>query len=313
MSRRLRFKTSRDGDGDGDNDDDGHPRPRPKRRALNTHSLSPTPTLPSQVRYDITPPRNPSYPCHDDDSDHHDRHSQSLPRHVTQDEWVQRIQEELEAAGKNHIFHRDEYRTDCFYESLKPLRYRKPVEPRHTPPHPPPHPPSSNWGRQFWADTMSSKLKEEAAERERLARAQAKEARDLLERESRNKAHARDLEARQAAEKEARRKQASLKSYTEKWLLIKSTSKSCKTLRLADIPLPVYQHHELTNINVSVFLLSGITDLDTKRKRLREQLLLWHPDKSAGLVNLCVESERDAVRERINRVSSILTEINNSL
>merc|ERR1712098_30069 len=73
-----------------------------------------------------------------------------------------------------------------------------------------------------------------------------------------------------------------------------------KTVHFKDIPWP-----EFTDSSTSIL---GVGDPSARKKRLRQALLRWHPDKWAGVLERIASSDRALVGTKLGEVTNAILE-----
>lgn len=182
----------------------------------------------------------------------------------------------------------------------------------------------AEWIRKgMWERTHKSEVDAETQrEREREQRRERdRRARDEIEREEKE----REVKRRRIREeKEKRRKQDAYRDYKTRWDHLtrtaasiassSSSSSSLNLLPLTSLPwptfLPLSTVDDLTKDSISSFLLASdhIDARDkTRKQRIREALLAYHPDRYVGRYLMAIEEgERDRVRELVVRITTLL-------
>lgn len=175
------------------------------------------------------------------------------------------------------------------------------------------------WARSHQAeeDARQRHAKELEAKKER-----ARQARKEIEREERENERRREAKR---AEREARNRQEAWSTYRALWTSLtdtaaslsvaagsESTSSSRSLMRFDSLPWPIYPPpkdlESVTKEAVSSFLLSSSHSIDKSRKqRIREALLSYHPDRYIGRYLVAIEpSDHGLVQETVVRVTTIL-------
>jgi len=92
-------------------------------------------------------------------------------------------------------------------------------------------------------------------------------------------------------------------------------SPKSKLLKFTQLPWPIYSSPNdpslLTKEAISSFLLSGDhSPTKTRKQRLREAILAYHPDRFVGrYMNLVRPEQRDLVNEAVGKVVRALNEL----
>ncbi|KAI0039497.1 hypothetical protein FA95DRAFT_1018753 [Auriscalpium vulgare] len=168
----------------------------------------------------------------------------------------------------------------------------------------------AEWVRAgMWRRKNAAAVEEEARQKAAYLAAQAEAARKLKAKE--------EVRKRKRWEREQIRKGDIRAAYERRWTEILIPTTDPPALRFGDVPWPVT--HEsvslelLTAENISAFLALGTLPGDedaarTRKERLRETMLRFHPDKFEGRVMKLVRDEdREAVREGVGAVVRAVT------
>lgn len=118
-------------------------------------------------------------------------------------------------------------------------------------------------------------------------------------------------------------------AYQRKWIRVSppnngsggSRQQPSRTLRFSDIPWPVdlggtnghVQLTDLTAPRVEEFLLGSLSvrsNQTTRKERIRNSLLRWHPDKMTPVLARVVEEDVELVRQGIGEVILCLQHLN---
>ncbi|KAH7105299.1 hypothetical protein BKA62DRAFT_613532 [Auriculariales sp. MPI-PUGE-AT-0066] len=165
----------------------------------------------------------------------------------------------------------------------------------------------------MWKRTHAKEAEE--LERKRVERAERKARQEAKCRENKRLEAAlrKDSEHRRLLRDEAR-KQAAFSAYSTRW----ANMSDQKHLSWAHIPWPSYEPptgaDAITLDSVRGFILSETaSDITSKdhRQRLKEALLLWHPDRFEGrwLGRIEDAAERDRVRDAVGVIARLLNQL----
>jgi hypothetical protein len=161
--------------------------------------------------------------------------------------------------------------------------------------------------RKTHAEEYEERKRKKAAEEERKAHEKAiKEQTKRLEKEEQ------EAKKRRQLEREIRHWKRAYEDYERRWKsLLEETQEQ---LMFVDIPWPIKDTkgmhlEDLTLESISTFLLRDISNT-TRRDKLRETMLRYHPDKFEGRILKHVkESEKETVREAVGQVARALNEL----
>jgi len=131
------------------------------------------------------------------------------------------------------------------------------------------------------------------------------------------------LEREREAERklrEGRRRREAWDYYEARWKTCTATEPLDHPLKFRDIPWPMFTvptaTEQLTTDHISVFLLyglhgdDGLTESKTRKDRIREALLRWHPDKFEGKMGSRLDArEKEMVLEGVGIVARCLNEL----
>ncbi|KAG8818028.1 hypothetical protein FRC17_010991 [Serendipita sp. 399] len=167
----------------------------------------------------------------------------------------------------------------------------------------------AEWVRRgMWERRHKQELEEQ--QRREKEREERKERERRLRRESRRL----EEEARERRKKkEARSIQQRFDSYQASWASLAARESS--PLRFSDIPWPMMDQprhvSDITEGSISDFLLSPQHSPDkTKRRRVREALFIYHPDRFEKWTNMAESAtERDKIQEAADKVVRILNSL----
>lgn len=117
--------------------------------------------------------------------------------------------------------------------------------------------------------------------------------------------------------KEGRRRREAWDDYETRWKKCTSAEVANHSLNFQDIPWPVFSvpsaTEDLTTERISVFLLYGLdgeTESKTRKERIREALLRWHPDKFEGKMGAKLDlRDKDSVLDGVGIVARCLNEL----
>ncbi len=118
-------------------------------------------------------------------------------------------------------------------------------------------------------------------------------------------------------DREARVAREGWTAYQERWNGLQATASTSKRpLRFGDIPWPIFSTGpfnpaDITTNRVRQFLLSRFHSTDkTTKERLRNALIVWHPDKfQTRWLKLVDEKERTLVTEGVNAVARAIYDL----
>ncbi|KAG8924603.1 hypothetical protein FRC02_010329 [Tulasnella sp. 418] len=165
------------------------------------------------------------------------------------------------------------------------------------------------WARKHKAE-HDEKLRKEAERKERK------------EKEARLREETKKLEREEAERRKKRReeKQTKLllqywKEYEDRWATLRQSTTTDGDLDFRAIPWPVFPSPDapsaITKSSVSEFLLSSLhSSGKSKKQRLREGLLLFHPDRFEGRFLARVKAQDQlVVKEAVGRTARALNEL----
>ncbi|KAF8608193.1 hypothetical protein BDV93DRAFT_486785 [Ceratobasidium sp. AG-I] len=176
----------------------------------------------------------------------------------------------------------------------------------------------AEWIREgMWKRTHRAEVEaREQAEKEKRKRKEKEKAR----REETKKMD-REVDERRSRKQQLKEQQGALDAwgaYDAQWAQLRSSGRSEPDLKLSfmDLPWPSYpppslplSQEALSKQAISAFLLSPLHSVGKPRKqRLREALLLYHPDRFvAKWMGLVRERDATEVQEAVGRVARVLT------
>ncbi|KAG8740129.1 hypothetical protein FRC12_016103 [Ceratobasidium sp. 428] len=174
----------------------------------------------------------------------------------------------------------------------------------------------AEWVREgMWKRTHRAEVEaQERAEEERKKRKEKEKAR---------REETRKME-QEAGERRARRQHAKEQqhavnawiAYDERWAQLRAGQAQPEELAFTDLPWPTYPPprlplppEALSRQAISAFLLSPLHSIGKpRRQRLREALLLYHPDRfMAKWMGIIREVDAPSVKEAVGRVARVLT------
>ena len=165
------------------------------------------------------------------------------------------------------------------------------------------------WERTHKAE-HDEKLKRKAeADERKHARKKAREATKRLEEE--------EIAKRRIRKQERDRRQFvdAWKTYEDRWTALQKDTLIPESLGFESLPWPVYPPptgpQDLAKDRIASFLLSeSHSSGRTKKQRLRDAYLLFHPDKFVGKIMPAIRPEdRDIVQEAIGAVARVLNSL----
>jgi len=181
----------------------------------------------------------------------------------------------------------------------------------------------AEWVRRgMWRRTHREEVEAEERKQEEKKRRKEMEraARKAYEEEQRQKEVRR---AAKRAEKEARGRRDAWSTYQSSWSKLQARAATALDeygpLTFSSVPWPVFMYAEtpevLTKEAISQFLLSSDHSLDkTRKQRIREALLAYHPDRFVSrYISLVEPSHQKAVDEGVGRVVRVLNELQEGL
>ena len=316
-----------------------------RRAARKAQSVAGSSRYRSSGRYDLRHSRSRSA-SPDPDHHHSDRHplEDEFNAHHLPPESLQQLRAEIEEARfRSKLFNAmdDDQRLDTLeanFNAYLPGRWSSPgADPSSssgTNAAPDPNIMTeeqyAEWIRQgMWRRTHRAEVEaQERCEKERGARKEKERlARKIIEKEERER-DARRAAARAAKEKD--RRAAAWSTYRRLWDVLTATVASMSSdsdagadgdtsmtpaappLTFAELPWPTYPpptHPDaLTKESLSSFLLSTDHSPEKSRKqRIREALLAYHPDRYVGRYMSAIEpSHRTSVRDAVVKITTIL-------
>jgi hypothetical protein len=158
----------------------------------------------------------------------------------------------------------------------------------------------------------------EERERKRAERSARKEEQRKAREETARLERQRETERKIKRElREGRRRREAWDYYETRWKRCTDAEVADQSLTFQDIPWPVFTvpsaTENLTTERISVFLLYGLdgeTETKTRKERIREALLRWHPDKFEGRMGAKLDTrDRDKVLDGVGIVARCLNEL----
>ncbi|KAF8484097.1 hypothetical protein JB92DRAFT_3085742 [Gautieria morchelliformis] len=181
----------------------------------------------------------------------------------------------------------------------------------------------TEWIREaMWRRTHKAEIQER--ERKKAERKARKEKQRKAREETARLERQREAERKVVGElKERRRKREAWDYYEALWTKHTNAKPPAKPLKFRDIPWPVFAvpstTEDLTTERISVFLLYGLDgeagrtetgETQTRKGRIREALLRWHPDKFVGKMGARLDArEREMVLAGVGIVARCLNEL----
>ncbi|KAH9959405.1 hypothetical protein BC827DRAFT_501044 [Russula dissimulans] len=112
---------------------------------------------------------------------------------------------------------------------------------------------------------------------------------------------------------------AQLRTYQEKWAVLRNSTIAVRPLRFCDIPWPSFGNvlgvEDITVERVQEFVCHPLyasvqgSPRGQGAKAIRSEMLRWHPDKFPKVLERVVEGDREVVREAAENVARILNQL----
>ncbi|KAG8919042.1 hypothetical protein FRC01_001509 [Tulasnella sp. 417] len=157
----------------------------------------------------------------------------------------------------------------------------------------------------MWERTHKAEMEEQQRRKERARERKEKEKR-LKEESKRLEAEAIEEHQRKRQEKDRRKLRDSWMAYESRWSTLQKAAGSSTIVAVLTWPVhpPPKSIDDLTKDSISAFVLSDLHSAEkTKKQRLRDALLLYHPDRFEGKFMAFVrDQDRAQVTEGVGRV-----------